>query len=181
MTRILLIQGHPHPAGDRHGHSLERAYVEGATQGGHQVRVLSIASLDLSGLRDQADLNREQLLPVLQSAHEHILWAEHIVLFSPLWLGSAPLMLKHALEELARTSVTPNEAAGERTARVVLSTSMPGMIYRLLFRARSLKVLQNQILSFVGMQQVQETLIDRTGAPSRRWTKRLRDMGRLAA
>ena len=43
MTRIVLIQGHPDPAGGYYGHALADAYVAGAAAGGHEVRRVEIA------------------------------------------------------------------------------------------------------------------------------------------
>ncbi|MFM2058234.1 MAG: hypothetical protein RLY71_2619 [Pseudomonadota bacterium] len=178
MTRILLIQGHPHPAADRQGHRLERAYVEGAAQGGHQVRILQIASLDFARLRNSKKLDRDSLLPMLQSARADILWAEHIVLFSPLWLGMTPEGLADMLEQL-----TPDHSSGPatRSARVVVTSGLPAMICRLLFRVGALKAIRRHTLRLIGMGQVQETLIGSTSSPVDRWVNRLRDMGREAA
>lgn len=178
MTRILLIQGHPHPAADRQGHRLERAYVEGAAQGGHQVRILQIASLDFARLRNSQKLDRESLLPMLQSARDDILWAEHIVLFSPLWLGTTPQGLTEMLQQLAPDYSTQ---PATRSARVVVTSSLPAMICKLLFRVGTLKAIRHHTLRLIGMGQVQETLIGSTSSPVDRWVNRLRDMGRSAA
>lgn len=182
MTRILLIQGHPHPASDRRTHRLERAYVEGATQGGHQIRTLSMASLDLSSMRDKSDLDRDELLPLLQAARDDIAWAEHIVLFSPFWLGSTPNSLKAMLAQLAHTGTPADPApASARTARVVLTTGMPALFSQLVFRAFSPKAIRRHVLNFVGMGRVHETLVGGGSLVLDRWVRRLRDMGRMAA
>lgn len=178
MTRILLIQGHPHPAGDRQGHRLERAYVEGAAQGGHQVRFLRIASLDFARLSTRQNIDRETLLPMLQNAREDILWAEHIVLFSPLWLGSAPTELTELLEQL-----TPDHSMqpATRSARVVVTSAMPSLVCDLLSRAGRLRAIQSRLPRLIGMGEVQQTVIGSTGSPVDRWINRMRDMGRMAA
>ena len=53
--RILIIQGHPDPAGRHFGHALADAYAEGAMAAGHEVRRIEVALLDFPLLRSQAD------------------------------------------------------------------------------------------------------------------------------
>lgn len=182
MTRILLIQGHPYPAGDRHGHALMRAYVEGATQGGHLVRQLSVASLDLS-----SDALDQQGCTPLQAAIADIEWAEHIVLFTPSWLGNTPAHLKHFLNNLPQQVEQPQTAFQStvfrgRTVRAVVTTGMPALLYRWLFRSYTLRALHQYALQLVGGSagHTQETLIGTPGLSQGSWTSRLRYMGRMA-
>jgi putative NADPH-quinone reductase len=59
---------------------------------------------------------------------------------------------------------------------------MPALVYRAYFRAHSIKSLERNILGFVGIAPVNETLIggvDQLGAAGvAKWESRLRTLGR---
>jgi len=52
-ARVLLIQGHPDPAGGHFGHALAHAYGGAARGAGHAVREIDVAQLDFPLLRSQ--------------------------------------------------------------------------------------------------------------------------------
>lgn len=82
-----------------------------------------------------------------------------------------------------QTGALPPSLKG-RTGRVVVAMGMPGLVYRCFSRAHSVKALERNILGFVGMSPVHETLtggVDSLGPEgSQRWLRRVRGMGRLA-
>lgn len=175
QRRILLIQGHP-DAGARHlCHALEDAYAAGASGAGHAVRRVNVARLDFPILRSQADWDHGQVPPGLADVQADILWAQHLVLFFPLWLGGLPAYFKGFLEQVARPGFAFTEKDGNplgrkgltgRSARVVVTMGMPTIMYRWYFRASGVRSLERNILGFVGVDPVRETLIglvDRLG------------------
>ena len=188
--RILLIQGHP-DAGQRHlCHLFEDAYAEGASVAGHEVRRVNVASLSFPLLRSQQEWEQGELPPALTPAQADIKWAEHIVLFFPLWLGDMPAMLKGFLEQVARPGFAfgregknplANKGLTGRSARVVVTMGMPAAIYRWYFRAHSVKSLERNILGFVGISPVNETLVGMTGNMKEndvaKWLSKLRKLG----
>jgi len=48
--RILIVDGHPDRSEQRFCHALAAAYAEGARQSGHDVQVITIASMDTMGM-----------------------------------------------------------------------------------------------------------------------------------
>lgn len=188
--RILLIQGHP-DAGERHlGHALADAYAQGAQGEGHEVRQLDVATLDFPLLRSQQAWEHGALPPGLAPAQADIAWAQHLVLFFPLWLGDMPALLKAFLEQVARPGFAfgtedgnpfGRRALAGRSARVVVTMGMPALVYRWYFRAHSVKSLERNILGFVGIAPVHETLIgmvDRLDdVATRQWMVKLRRLG----
>lgn len=191
VKRILLIQGHPDFAHPHLCHALAAAYAAGARDAGQDVRCVNVAELDFPLLRSQTDWE-EGLLPAgLQPAQDDIRWAEHIVLFFPLWLGDMPALLKGFLEQVARPGFAFERGADGaafnrkglkgRSARLVVTMGMPALIYRWYFRAHSVKSLERNILGFVGIAPVHETLIGMVGDASeeggKRWVARLRRLG----
>ena len=77
------------------------------------------------------------------------------------------------------------KALGGRSARIVVTMGMPALLYRWYFRAHSVKSLERNILGFVGIAPVHETLIglvDRLGEPGvAQWCAKLKKLGRQAA
>lgn len=192
--RIVLIQGHPDTTGPHLCHALAAAYAAGAEDAGHTVRFIQVADLDFPLLRSQQAWEEGALPAGLQQAQTDIRWAEHIVLFFPLWLGDMPALLKGFLEQVARPGFAFEHEAGHatftkkgltgRSARVVVTMGMPALIYRWYFRAHSVKSLRRNILGFVGIAPVHETLIGMVGDlkanDASRWLAKLRRLGQLA-
>ena len=195
MTRrILIIQAHPDATRPHLCHALAESYAEGARSAGHEVHALAIAELDFPMLRSQDEWTKGELPAALAPAQEAIAWAEHIVLFFPLWLGDMPALLKGFLEQVARPGFAFGSEGGNpfgrkglvgRSARVVVTMGMPALVYRWYFRAHSVKSLERNILGFVGISPIRQTLVgsvEQLGdAGVARWRGRLRALGAQAA
>jgi putative NADPH-quinone reductase len=191
---ILLIQGHPDVSQDHLCHTLADAYASGAIDGGHAVRHAMVAQLAFPLLRNQHEWEEGELPAGLRQAQDDIVWAQHLVLVYPLWLGDMPALLKGFLEQVARpgfafardrlTPLAKKPLAG-RSARVIVTMGMPAMVYRFYFRAHSVKSLKRNILRFVGIAPVRETLIGMAGSPDAEtvagWVGEMEDLGRDAA
>lgn len=192
--RILIIQGHPDVTRTHFGHELAHAYAAAATAAGHQVRTATPAQLDFPLLRSQQEWESGPLPSALQKAQDDIAWAQHLVLFFPLWMGDMPALLKGFLEQVARPGFAFRPEKGSpfgqkglagRSARVVVTMGMPALVYRFYFRAHSVRSLERNILGFVGIAPVNETLIggvDQLGEDGcAKWLARLASLGRRAA
>lgn len=188
--KIAIIQGHPDPGGNRFCHALAQTYAEGAEAAGHQVKSIDIAQIEFPVLRTKEDFDHGKAPQVIQSAQEIIQWAEHIVLFYPLWLGTMPAYLKAFLEQAFRPgfaarasgTVAPwKKLLTGRSARVVITMGMPAFIYRWFYLAHSLRNLERNILEFCGIGPVKETLIGGVDAiddrKRRRWLEKMRQLG----
>ena len=170
--RILLIQGHPDTAQDHLCHTLARAYAAGAVDAGHEIRTTTVALLEFPLLRSQRDWEEGAVPPALMQAQDDIQWSQHMVMFFPLWLGDMPALLKGFLEQIARpgfafagkrVDIRGNQPLAGRSARVVVTMEMPALLYRWYFGAHSVKSLERNILRFVGLKPVSDTLIGRAG------------------
>ena len=192
--RILLIQGHPDASEPHLCHALASSYAQGAEGAGHAVRYIKLAKLDFPLLRSQQAWQKGSIPDSLKPAQEDIAWAEHIVFFFPLWLGDMPALLKGFLEQVARPgfaftyeeggSPWGKKALTGRSARVVVTMGMPALVYRWYFRAHSVKSLERNILGFVGIAPVNETLIGLTGdmkaTDAAKWLAKLKRLGERA-
>lgn len=186
---ILVIQGHPDPRGGHFGHALADAYAWSATAAGHAVKRLEIARLDFPMLRDAATWQGPPPA-TLTGAQAMIAWADHLVLFFPLWLGTMPALLKAFLEQVFRPGFAliyeghrfPQRGLTGKSARVVVTMGMPAFWYRWFFRANGVRGLERSILGFCGVKPVRETLIGlveaKDGRARQKWLEKLEAMGR---
>jgi putative NADPH-quinone reductase len=189
--RIVIIQGHPDPQGNRYGHALAAAYAEGAQAAGHEVRRIDIAGLDFALLRTQAEFENGEPPPSIRACQDDLRWADHLAIFYPLWHGTMPALLKGFFEQVMRPGfayILP-ESGGMwkkllkgKSARVVITMGMPAFWYRWYFRAHSLKSLERNILGFVGIGPVRESLVGMVeglgGTKRKAWLEKMRALGR---
>jgi putative NADPH-quinone reductase len=111
--RILLIEGHPDAQGPHLNRALADAYAEGATANGHALRRVVVGAIDFPLLMRASDWLHGEVPATLKASQEDIAWAEHVVIFFPLWLGDMPALLKGYLEQVAR----PGFAVGPEGAK----------------------------------------------------------------
>ncbi|WP_332816378.1 NAD(P)H-dependent oxidoreductase [Ramlibacter sp.] len=193
--KILVLQGHPDATAAHLCHALADSYAAGARDAGHDVRTLAIARFDFPLLRSQHEWEKGELPATLAPVQQDIRWADHLVLFFPLWLGDMPALVKGFLEQAMRpgfafdyvesgTAFTRKGLKG-RSARVVCTMGMPALVYRWYFRAHSIRSLERNILGFVGIAPVHETLIGGVGnleaEDAAKWMRKLRRLGQQAA
>lgn len=192
--RILIIQGHPDPAGGHFGHALAAAYRKGAEASGHVVDEVVLADLDYPMLASEKEWAEGELPESLRPVQEKIRAADHLVLFFPLWLGTLPARVKAFLEQVLRPGFAFAERArdgiGERllkgkSARVVITMGMPGLVYRWYFGAHGYRNLKRNILHFCGIRPVKRCLIGGVAGKDERgrsrWLQRVEALGRKGA
>ena len=189
MTRILILQGHPDPTCSHLCHALADAYAEGAGAAGHEVRRVEVAKLDVPLLRSAEDWEHGTLPASLADAQAAIEWCEHLVILFPLWLGDMPALLKGFLEQVARPGFAFERGSASpfgakrlrgRSARVVVTMGMPALVYKVIYRAHSVKSLERNVLGFVGFAPLRETLIGGVGeADASRAAGWCAELGRL--
>ena len=187
---IALIQGHPDPSVRHFGHALADAYRRGAESAGHEIRLISVATLEFPILRTKADWDTGEPPPSIRDSQETIRWANHLVIFYPLWLGSMPAILKAFFEQVFRPgfAIRVDSPGGSwkklltgKSARIVVTMGMPAFLYRWYFMAHSLKSLERNILGFSGIGPIRESLVGaiESGDARRRnqWLKTLEEFG----
>lgn len=189
--RILIIQGHPDPAGGHYGHALADAYADSAEAAGHTVERLAVADLEFPLLQTPADFTRGEPPDSIANTQAAIERAEHIVLIYPLWLGTMPALLKGFLEQVFRpgfafsygTKGFPKGRLTGRSARVVVTMGMPAFAYRWWFGAHSLRSLERNILRFCGIRPVRDSVVgsvEKSAAHRDKWLARMRKLGARA-
>lgn len=190
ITRVLILQGHPDSTNAHFCHALADAYAEGASSRGCEVRHLDVASVDFPWLKSQQEFETETPAPAIRAAQEAILWAQHLVIIHPLWLGSMPAILKAFFEQVLRPGFShriggkglPQKLLAGRSARIVITMGMPAFFYRWYFGAHGLQSLRRSVLAFCGFAPIRDTLIGSVQSASpvarTRWLERMRGYGR---
>jgi len=175
MKRILVIDGHPDPDEKRYVHRIAAAYASGAISAGHDVETIRLASLDFPLLRSNAEFYGGVFAPAILHAQQSVSRCDHLVIVYPLWLGAMPALLKGFLEQLFRRNVAYSDQGdpcpAQRTlrgksARIIVTMGMPGIVYRWYFGALSVKVLKRHILGFLGVAPIRTQIIGSIAAMS---------------
>jgi putative NADPH-quinone reductase len=194
--RILIVVGHPDFEPKRLCRALAASYADGARSAGHEVRLIDIATLDFPLLRTMEEFAERTAPETLSDAVQAIRDANHIVFVFPLWLGTMPALLKAFLEQVMRPSVAfayPEAGKGGfatsllkgRSARVVVTMGMPAFFYRLWYLGHGVAGMRRNILNFVGIRPVRETLfgmVDGVSAATReKWLAKMHALGVRAA
>lgn len=164
---VLILNGHPDPNSKGLCHALAEAYADGAREAGHAVRCLDVAGLDFGFVQSQAEFEKGTPPPAIAAAQESVVWANHLVVIFPLWLGDMPAVLKAFFEQTLRPGFAfsyrksgfPAKHLKGRSARIIVTMGMPALIYRWYFRAHGLKNLKRNVLGFVGFSPVRDTLL----------------------
>lgn len=189
--RIVIIQGHPDPAGNHLLNTMADAYAEGAKAAGHEVRRIEVAKLEFPMMRTQAEFEKGEVPPVLKSCQEDMAWAEHWVFLFPLWHGTMPGLFKGFLEHIFRPGFAmdyqakgfPKRLLAGRSARIVVTMGMPPLMYRWYFGAFGVRGFERSMLGFAGIKPIRESFFGMamsSDAKRKGWIASMRGLGRRA-
>jgi putative NADPH-quinone reductase len=188
--KILIIQGHPDRSHDHLCHALAAEYERGARETGFEVRMIYVANLEFPLLRTYEDFYSNKPVPVIEECQNEILWANHLVIFYPLWMGSMPALLKGFFEQVFRPGFALETVDGGKrwirllkgkSAHIVVTMGMPAFLYRWFYGAHGLKSLERNILKFTGVGPIRESLVGRVEeCPEHRvhWLEKMVALGR---
>jgi putative NADPH-quinone reductase len=182
--RIVIIQGHPDPAGRHLLHALADAYGEAAAAAKHEVRRIEVAKLDFPLLRTQEEFETGELPPDLVESREDMRWAGHWLILFPLWHGTMPALFKGFLEHIFRPGFAmayqekgfPKKLLSGRSARIVVTMGMPPLMYRWYFGAFGLRGFERSMLKFAGIKPIRESLYGLSFADDKKRAGWLDDM-----
>ena len=186
MGRVVIIVGHARVG--TFCEALGEAYKSGAEATGHEARLFVTSRLGFDPILHEGFERVQPLEPDLEAASEALYAADHIVIVFPLWLGTLPAILKGFLERVLQPDLVEPARTGRfvkplkgKSARVIITMGMPGLIYRWWFGAHALKMLRRNILGFVGVAPVRSTVFGsiRSASAERRakWLDAVRRMG----
>lgn len=168
MKKILVLQGHPDYGKDHFCDAIAQKYISAARSAGHKLEQVNIAELDFPLLGSKDDFDHGKPCAEIADAQSKILWADHVVVIYPLWLGDMPAVVKGFWEQTLRPEFSMKEdEPGKpfkknlkgRSARIFVTMGMPAGVYRWFFMAHSVKSLKRNVLAFCGFKPVKFSLI----------------------
>lgn len=189
--RILIVNGNPDPAPERLSSGLAQAYADGAKAAGHEIRFIDVGALSFSVLRNAADFALPPKDTDIVAAQASFRWAEHLVVIYPIWLGSVPALFKAFMELIGCDEFLATTRAGGyskgnlngRSARIIVTTGMPALLYRLIFGAHGAKAFERGILRLSGFSPIRSTYLGDVHLSyerSRAWLALARRLGERA-
>ncbi|MDR0225061.1 MAG: NAD(P)H-dependent oxidoreductase [Burkholderiaceae bacterium] len=190
--RILLVLGHP--SADSLCAGLADAYLQGARQGGAEVRVLRLGELDFDPVLQAGYRGEQALEPDLCQARDDILWASHLAWVYPTWWGAMPALLKGFIDRVflpgfafryRSGSVLWDRLLAGRSADLLVTMDSPPWYYRWVMHMPGHHQMRRAILEFSGIRPVRVRSFGavRTADAARRalWRNQAQALGLRAA
>jgi NAD(P)H dehydrogenase (quinone) len=188
MSVVTIIVGHPQRLS--YGEALADAYRRWAESAGNTVHMFKLSEMTFDPILHEGYRQEQPFEPDLKSAYDALAASDHWVLIFPLWCGDMPALLKGFIErilqpDLIRRQGTENamnwRIFEKKSARIIMTMAMPVSVYRFWYGPHALKLLKNNILNFIGVKPVRETLLgmvaDASNEKRNRWLKQAEAMG----
>jgi NAD(P)H dehydrogenase (quinone) len=188
MATITVIVGHPQRAA--FCEALAEAYRRGAEGAEHKVHLFKLAEMNFDPILRGGYREEQPLEPDLKSAYDALAASDHWVLVFPLWCGDMPALMKGFIERILQPDLIKRQGTDNamnwrlfqnKTARIIMTMAMPVSTYRFWYGPHALKLLKNNILNFIGVGPVRETLLgmvpDSSDATRDQWLKQAEAMG----
>jgi putative NADPH-quinone reductase len=190
MSRIVIVVGHPRA--NTFCEALGESYAQGARSSGHKAELFVTSKMAFDPILHEGFERVQPLEPDLMAAHDAMRAADHLVFIFPLWLGTLPAIFKGFLERVLQLDLVGPAKQGKfvkllkgKSARVIISMGMPSFVYRWWFGAHALRMLQRNILRFMGVHPIHSIVygnVEGVGPKGRReWLKNVEELGRRAA
>jgi putative NADPH-quinone reductase len=165
MAKIAIIVGNP--VRDSYSEALGKAYLRGASSGGHQAQLFMLARMNFDAILREGYRREQPLEPDLAAARAAFAACDHVVFVFPLWCGDMPAIMKGFIERMLQPDLLAVQKSGGKaswkmfkgkSARVIMTMGMPGWFYRWYYGAHALKLIKRNILHFVGISPVRSTV-----------------------
>ena len=193
--KIFVFVGHPDT--DSTAGSCAEVYIEGAKEGGHEVRRMNIGEMNFDPILHKGYKEIQALEPDLVEAQENFKWADHIVILYPNWWCSMPAILKGMFDRMWLPGFAFNfekDKEGNRTnkliklfkgksSRVIVTTGTHPLKIRFHFGDFTNEIARG-ILGFSGISPVRLTVLGPCEKASEqqksKWSSMVRRLGKGA-
>ncbi len=161
MKKILLILGHPFKKS--FCGALADAYQKGASEAGHTVESVHLASLDFDPILKSGYTEEQTLEPDLANVQALITWADHLVFVYPTWWGGLPALLKGFIDRVflpgfafkyRENSLRWDRLLTGKSAHLLVTMDSPPWYYRWVSRMPGHHQMKRTILEFSGIKPV---------------------------
>ncbi|MEI9992881.1 MAG: NAD(P)H-dependent oxidoreductase [Rhizomicrobium sp.] len=172
---ILVVNGHPDPGPERFCAALCEAYEAGARTRGYATRRLDVGALHLSALSAARDADAAPL-DRLEQAFRLMRAADRLAIFYPLLSDGPPEELSQLFDYIARlrAHLEPAALGGTKSARIVVTTSMPAFLYR----GRAEPVTRHRLCGVAAGEPLFIGSVDTISSTQRtRWLEEMRGLG----
>ena len=158
MVKILIILGNTKKKS--FCRELADSYERGAKSGGHLIKRINIGDLKFDPVLWEGDTHGDNLEPDLIKAQKSILWAEHIVLFYPVWWMNMPAIVKGFMDRVFTSGFAykfyegkpfPERFLKGRSARLILTMDNNPFIYKIFFGNPGSKSIKKGVFLFCGI------------------------------
>ncbi|MEJ6394271.1 NAD(P)H-dependent oxidoreductase [Gymnodinialimonas sp. 2305UL16-5] len=190
--RILITNGHP--AETSLSRALAEAYAEAAQEAGHEIRLRHLSALQFDPDHGYAGYGQQKPLEAaLKAFQEDVLWANHIVLTTPMWWGGLPAKLKGLIDRVLvpgwafdprqrNTLGMPHPLLTGRSGRAIVTSDTPAPFFGLFYRRALLRQIKGQIFKFIGISPTRMTHLapasSATAETVDKWIDQMRALGR---
>lgn len=190
QKKIFIVIGHP----DREPtltNAAAGAYERGALEGGHQVRVQHIATMQFDPMLHRGYKVIQTLEPDLVTFQENVRWADHLVILYPNWWGTMPALLKGLIDRawlpgfafrFRKNGMGWEQLLRGKTARLIIFANTHPYLAGMLFGDFT-NELRRATLGFAGISTSVSVFSPSEKAPRarvERWLKKIAALGRRA-
>ncbi|WP_165355125.1 NAD(P)H-dependent oxidoreductase [Nocardioides oleivorans] len=159
MAHVLVIDAHP----DAQSLTAQLAASYAAGAGDHAV-TLALRDLDFDLTLRTGYRTPQHLEPDLARAQELLEWAEHVAVFTPVWWGSVPALLKGFFDRTLergwafryRENGMPEGLLAGRTGRLAVTSDSPRW-YLPLVGDTTVKQVRGRTMEFCGIKPTRLT------------------------
>ena len=165
MAKIAIVVGNP--MHDSYSEALGAAYRRGAESGGHQANLFMLGRMNFDAILREGYRREQALEPDLAEARAAFVACDHVVVIFPLWCGDMPAILKGFFERILQPDLLAIQKSGGKaswkvfkgkSARVIMTMGMPGIVYRWYYGAHALKLFKRNIMNLLGIHPVRSTI-----------------------
>lgn len=138
--KIFILLGHTDPA--TLSGAFADCYERSASEAGHEIRRQNIGEMHFDPILHEGYKTIQELEPDLKDFQENVRWAEHIVIFYPIWWNAMPAALKglfdrawlpHFAFNFADHGLTWKKLLKGRSARIITSSNTNPFVLWLMY------------------------------------------------
>ena len=187
MKKILIINGHP--SKESFSLKLAKSYLSGAKKSGADVKELHLKDLRFDPILHEGYQKIQALEPDLERSQELIKWADHLVVFAPVWWNNMPALLKGFIDRVflpgfafkfTGTFKREKYLTG-KTARLILTTGAPALVYRIIMQSPVEAIFGKGVFKFCGIRMKTSIVIGNAEKlkPNQRqaWVDKIKKIG----
>lgn len=187
IEKVLIIGGSPQESS--FSNALTDIYAKSAAKS-FEVRMHKVSQMSFDGNLASGYTDKQTLEPDLEAFQDSLLWAQHVVIVTPIWWGSIPAKFKGLIDrtflpgfafKYMQGKSIPKRLLTNKTARIIMTMDTPPWYYRLIQGAPALKQLKIATLEFSGFKSVKNTMLgpvtDSNEETRKKWVEQISRMG----